>query len=107
MASKTKLQGSFGSLVDTLTVRLDPFIREDLFKRWLGLLARCGSIARNTKAWDRLPAEDDRYDLVVQKLDRATRAIVNADLDDPQSISDALVAVDEALDDLEALLASS
>jgi hypothetical protein len=104
MASKIKLQGSFGSLIDTLTVRLDPFIPEDLFKRWLAALARCASIARNTGAWDRLPAEDDRYDAVIQKLDRATRAVVNADLDDPQSISNALDAVDDALDDLEALL---
>lgn len=106
MASKTKLQGSFGSLIDTLTVRLNPFLPEDLFKRWLGALARCASIARNTGAWNRLPAEDIRYDSVIQKLDRATRAVVNADLDDPPSVSGALDAVDDAIDDLEALLAS-
>ena len=105
MADKTKLQGSFGSLLDTLNNRFDPLQPEEIVGRWTGMMARCAACARDTHGWDGLPASSDRYDPLIHLLDEATRALVLADYDDSNSVSNALDQTSAALDQLEPALA--
>ena len=104
MATKEKLKGSFGSLIDTLTNRFDPLQPPDIVAAWTSLLTRCAASARNTEAWARLPDESPDFDPIIHALDDSTRAIVNADPGNPGETGAALQATSHALDLLEQLL---
>lgn len=104
MASKEKLNGSFGSLIDTLTGRFDPLQPDDIVTEWTGLLVRCAACARDTDAWEHLPQQSDAFDPVVHGLDDATHAIVNAHRGNATEIRAALELTSTALGRLERLL---
>ena len=98
MASKEDLQGSFGSLIDTLRSRFDPFQPEDIVAEWTGLMARAAALARKVAAWNALPDRSPQYDGALRALDEATRALVVADFSLPETVRSALRKVDRALD---------
>lgn len=104
MADKRQVQGSFGSLLDTLQNRLDPFFPPNLLGRWLGAIGRAASIGRNTQAWMALPDQDARYAGLITEIDGATRALVMADYTNEPSLNEALDEVEQALAALEAIL---
>lgn len=104
MADKRRLRGSFGSLLDTLQNRLDPFFPPNVLGRWLGAIARAAGIGRDTAGWLALPDQDPRYRAIVEELDEATRAIVMADETSEPSLLAALDEADEALAKLAAIL---
>lgn len=103
MATKSDLLGSFGSLLDTLGRRLDPFQPIDVFDAWQGTMNRAAGLARDAGRWQRLAAESSDYDRVIVALDSATRGLVMADSSAAQSVLAALRQVDSALDDVTAL----
>lgn len=103
MATKDDLLGSFGSLLDTLRQRLDPFQPGNVFREWLGMMNRAAGIARDAVRWQRLDSDSPAFDPVVTALDEATRALVIADFGDAASVLAALSRVDAALDALERL----
>ncbi len=105
MATKDKLHGSFGSLLDTLSNRFDPLQAEDIVATWTSTMARSAACARNVNAWDQLPGVNGSYDALIEAIDDATRALVTAS-DDPEEIRGALELVANALGQLEALLNS-
>lgn len=103
MATKDKLHGSFGSLLDSLSNRFDPLQAEDIVASWTSAMARSAACARNVDAWDQLPAVSASYDALIEMIDDATRALVTAN-DDPDRIRGALQLDANALGQLEALL---
>lgn len=96
MMTKTDLQGAFGSLLDTLQNRLDPFQPEDVVGRWTGIIAKAGAIGR-AGGWNALPDQRPDYDQVVAALNTATSALASADYADSDSVHAALDLVDGAL----------
>lgn len=104
MAAKSELLGSFGSLLDTLRTRFDPFQPDDINSRWLGLTGRAAAIARDNGRWMALAEESQSYDQVIRRLDAATRSLVTADYTTPASVHAALDAVETALDALAGLV---
>lgn len=103
MATKGDLLGSFGSLLDTLRQRLDPFQPGNVFREWLGMMNRAAGLARDALRWQRLADQSPDYDAVIAALDDATRALVIADFGSAGSVLAALAKVDAALDLLERL----
>lgn len=103
MATKSDLLGSFGSLLDTLGRRLDPFQPMDVFDAWQGTMQRAAGLARDAVRWQELDAPSADYAAVMTALDDATRALVMADSRDPESVLAALGKVDAALDDVDRL----
>ena len=104
MTTKRELQGSFGSLLDTLQNRMDPFFPPNLLSRWLGAIGRAAAIARNSAGWNALPDQDRRYSALVGQLDDATRALVMADYTKIPSLEAALGQVEAALAALDAIV---
>ena len=102
MASKDKLQGSFGSLSDTLSVRFDPSFPPNVSSRWLAVMAHAAAVAHRSGDWIALPPDSAAYDPVIAGLDDATHMLVVATTS--QARLSALDAGDAALDGLEALL---
>jgi hypothetical protein len=103
MTSKAELQGAFGSLLDTLQNRLDPFQTEDVVSRWTGIIARAAEVARS-RGWNGLPDEDGAYDRHVAALNGASAALAGADYSDGASVHAALDLAEGALDALAALV---
>lgn len=103
MTTKRDLLGSFGSLLDTLRQRFDPLQPADVNQQWLGVMNRAASLARDAGRWELLDDESPAYDAVVVALDDATRALVTANFNDPESVLSAIAKVDVALDALDLL----
>lgn len=103
MTTKTELQGAFGSLLDTLQNRFDPFQPADVVGRWTGIIARAAEIAR-APGWNQLPDEDPAYDNVVMELNAATSALAAADFSDSGSVHAALDLIEASLATLAGLV---
>jgi hypothetical protein len=104
MGDKATLQGSFGSLLDTLNNRFDPLQPEDIVAQWTSTMARCAACARNVAAWDALASASPAYDPIIAALDGATRGLVTADYGNSAEVKNALQATSDALDQLEGIL---
>jgi hypothetical protein len=105
MADKAKLQGSFGSLLDTLNNRFDPLQPGDIVASWTSTMARCAACARNIAGWDSLAGNSAGYDAPIEAIDDATRALVTTDYGDAAAVRNALQLTANALSELEAVFA--
>lgn len=97
MATKQQLQGSVGSLLDTLANRLDFSQPADVLSRWTAVSARLAAIARNINAWNNLPAESLQFGPAIAAVDAAARALALANYDDAASVRQALDAGESAV----------
>jgi hypothetical protein len=95
LADKAKLQGSFGSLLDTLNHRFDSLQPEEVVAAWTSAMVRGAACARNVQAWD----------APIEAIDNATRALVTADYSDAARVRNALQLTCSGFDQLEVLLA--
>lgn len=99
------LDGSFKSLSDTLQNRLSPYFSARVSEQWLGALGHASAIARDTAAWNALPADLSDADAVTEQLDRAARLLASAAAGTDDAILAALNQVEAALGALDAYLA--
>ena len=97
MASKLELQGVFGSLVDTLNRRFNPFWPDEVGGAWLAAMGRANAIGDPGK-WNRLPSADPAYDRTITEMNvAAARFVVGTDAGSHADIVQGLRAISQAL----------
>jgi hypothetical protein len=104
MSGKSDLRGSFGSLIDTLSLRFDPLAPQKVAEQWLGLMGQSASIARERTKWKNLPDEHQDYAGIIKALDQASRDLVIASGGAAPAMTAALDACEGALSKLSAAL---
>ncbi len=104
MADIFELQGSFGSLLDTLRQRLDPSRPADVFARYQATMTGAAAIGRATAAWNAMPEESADYAALVHQTDGATRELVIASTQQSDRLLSALNTVDAAIGGISQLL---
>jgi hypothetical protein len=97
MATKLETEAAFGSLLDTMSRRFDPFFESGIVARWLAVTALSSSVAEPS-LWSAMPSDAAGYAAMVSGLNRVTNKLVGAVL-----LADAMAIVN-ALDEIDAVL---
>ncbi len=98
------IDGSFGSLMDTLQNRFSPLYSVAVSTQWLAALGHASAIARETTAWNALPPENPSYTDIVAALDAAARGLASSANANDADILTALSSVEAALAKLDVVL---
>lgn len=104
MATKLEMAAAFGSLLETMSRRFEPFFEAPVVERWLAVTALSSNVAE-PGLWAASASEAPGYAPMVTALNRVTNRLVAAVLlGEAAAIVAALDAIDAALVRLRALL---
>jgi hypothetical protein len=104
MATKLEMEAAFGSLLDTMSRRFDPFFDTGIVARWLAVTALSSNIAE-PRLWSALPSDSPGYAGMVSGLNRVTNKLVGAVLStNATAILDALDEIDDVLTQLQRMI---